>query len=248
MIKGSFSKLLTKSCKRLQSKQIDVEDVQTFLVMMCSSPNSRDGNDTVTTVLESAKNLNEIFRALSKYGVWDYLNYFLLQSIIEHFAGADDELKDMMEQYQKDLTGHILTLQIKTYLDATNYEHSADEKLPALPLPDTFEKLSVKVKANITEHSLSYVYDLWRSLAIQFVLPQPAMILHHIAEGCLGIMWLLPTNLVKYVTRMAQGSLDMFARQHIQRIMLEEQCIYSMEFEPPLQTTALKMKVCSYCL
>ena len=104
------------------------------------------------------------------------------------------------------------------------------------------------MKANITEHSLSYVYDLWRSLAIQFDLPQPAMILHNIAERCLGIMWLLPTNLVKYVTKKAQGSLDMFARQHIQRIMLEEQCIYSMEFEPPLQTTALKMKVCSYCL
>ena len=215
---------------------------------MYSSPNSRDGTGTVTTVVESAKSLDEIFRALSKHKLWDYLNYYLLQSIIEQFAGDDDELKTVMEQYQKDLTGHILTLKIQTYLDATNYEPSADEKLPALPPPNIFKKLSVKVKANITEHSLSYVYELWRSLAIQFDLPQPAMILHDIAEGCLGIIWLLPTNLVKYVTEMAQGSLDMFARQHIQRVMLEEQCIYPMEFEPPLpefETTALKMKVCS---
>ena len=248
MIQGKFSTLVTTSCTRLRSRNINVEDFQTHLITMYSSPGSRDGSGTVTTVVECAKTLDEIFRALSKYNLWDYHNYFLLQSIIEQFAGDDDELKDMMEQYQKDLTGHILTLQIQTYLDATNYEHSADEKLPALPPPNIFKKLSVKVKANITEHSLSYVYDLWQSLANQFNLPQLAMILHHIAEGCLGITWLLPTNLVKYVTRMAQGSLDMFARQHFQRVMLEEECIYSMEFEPPLQTTALKMKVCSYCL
>ena len=168
---------------------------------------------------------------------------YLLQSIIEQFAGDDDELKTMMEQYQKDLTGHILTLEIKEYLDATNYEQSADEKLPALLPPNIFKKLSVKVEANITEHSLSYVFELWESLAIHFVLPQPAMILYGIAEGCVGITWLLPANLVKYVTKMAQGSLDMFARQHIQRVMLEEQCIYS---EPPLQTTVLKMKTNHY--
>ena len=243
-IKGKFSRLVTTSCTRLRSRNVNIEDFQTHLITMYSSPGSRDGSGTVTRVVKHAKSLTEIFQALSEYQMWDYLNYYLLQSIIEQFAGDDDELKTMMEQYQKDLTGHILTLKIQTYLDATNYERSADEKLPALPPPNIFKKLTVKVKANITEHSLSYVYELWRSLAIQFDLPQPAMILYDIAEGCLGIMWLLPINLFKYVTEMAQRSLDMFARQQIQRVMLEEKCLYSMQFEPPLQTTALKMKVC----
>ena len=91
---------------------------------MYSSPNSRDGSDTVTTMLEVSKNLDRIFCALGKHGLWDYINYYLLQSIIEEFAGDDDELNGMMEQYQQDLTGYI-----QMYLDnyhplcATYYHH-----------------------------------------------------------------------------------------------------------------------------
>ena len=88
---------------------------------MYSSHDSKDGSDTVTTVVECAKNLDEIFRALSKHGLWDYLNYYLLQNIIEEFAGDDDELNGMMEQYQEALTGYILTLWIQTYLEATKH-------------------------------------------------------------------------------------------------------------------------------
>ena len=243
-IKGKFSKLLTRSRKRLQSKDIDVEDVQEFLITMYSSPNSRDGSDTVTTVLESAESLDEIFRALSKYKVWDYLNYYLLQSINEEFASDDDELNVMMEQYQRDLTGHVLTQKIQTYLDAnkqptaaSDSESSADENITSLPPKQKhklYKKLSAEVKANITDHSVKYVYDLWRSLANQFRLPRPAMILHNIAEGCICITWLIPTNLVTHVTRMAQKTSDMFAKQQILKVMLEEHCIYPMETEQSL--------------
>ena len=230
-----------KSRKRLQSKEVNVEDVQDFLIIMYSSPNSRDGSDTVTTVLESAESLDEIFRALSKYKVWDYLNYYLLQSIIEEFASDDDELNGMMEQYQRDLTGHVLTQKIQTYLDANKYpvatsdsESSADENITSL-LPKQkhklYKKLSVEVKAKIADHSVKYVYDLWQSLANQFALPRPAMILHSIAEGCICIMWLIPANLVTYITRMAQETANMFAKLHILKVMLEEHCIYPMETE-----------------
>ena len=229
-IQAKFSTLVTKSRTRLQSREISIEDVQTFLVTMYSSPGSRDGSYMVTTVVESARSLDEIFRALGKYGLWDYLNYYLLQSIIEEFANDDDELNGMMEQYQRDLTGHILTQKIQTYLDAVG-ENTADEKVPSPQ--QLFGKLSVKVKANITDYSLKYVNDLWRSLAIQFSLPQPTMILHKVAEGCIGITWLIPANLVEYVTKMVQETSSVFAKKHILRVMLKEQCIYPMETEPP---------------
>ena len=63
------------------------------------------------------------------------------------------------------------------------------------------------------------------------------MILHNIAEGSIGITWLIPANLVKYVTRMVQKTSSVFAEKHILRVMLEEQCIYPMETEPPLLET-----------
>ena len=251
-IEGKFSKLVTKSRKKLQGKEVDVEDVQEFLITMYSSPNSRDGSDIVTTVLESAESLNEIFRALSKYKVWDYLNYYLLQSINEEFASDDDELNVMMRQYQRDLTGHILTQKIQTYLDANKHptatsdsESSADENITSLPPKQKhklYKKLSAEVKANITDHSVEYVYDLWHSLADQFRLPRPAMILHSIAEGCICVTWLIPANLVTHVTRMAQETSDMFTKQQILKVMLEKHCIYPMETELETEHTLLELE------
>ena len=254
MIKGKFSILVTKSHRKLQSRKIDVDDVQMFLVTMYSSPDSKDGSDTVTAVVESARSLDEIFCQLSRHRLWDYLNYHLLQSIIEAFADDDKELNGMMEQYQEDLTGYVLTLRIQTFLEATKHpiatidsDNSPDEVVPLRQNHRLFKKLTVKCEVNVTNHTLSYVINLWRSLAKQFALPQPAMILHDIAEGCIGIMWLIPTNLVKYVTRMAQETTNMFAEENVLRVTLEERCIYPMETEPPLletETAALKRKVC----
>ena len=258
MIQGKFSILVTKSRKKLQNRKIDVDDVQVFLVTMYSSPDSKDGSDTVTTVVESARSLAEIFRALSKHRLWDYLNYYLLQNIIEAFADDDKELNGMMEQYQHDLTGYILTLRIQTYLDATKHpiamsdsDNLADEVVSLQQNHELFKKLTAKCEVNITNHTLSYVIDLWRSLAKQFALPQPAMILHDIAEGCIGITWLIPVNLVKYVTRMTRETANMFAEENVLRVTLGELCIYPMdaelETEPPLletETVALKRKVC----
>ena len=184
MIQTKFSSVVTKSCTKLQSRKISVEKVQTFLVTMYSSPNSSNGSYMVATVVEPTRSLDEIFRALSKHGLWNYLNYYLLQSIIEEFACDDDELKGMMEQYQRDLTGYALAVQIQTHFEAvvtaSDSENSTDENVPVSSPQHKhklFKKLSVKVKANITDHSLEYVNNLWRSLAIQFSLPQPAMIL-----------------------------------------------------------------------
>ena len=243
MIQGKFAILVTKSRKRLQNREIDVEDVQTFLITMYSSPNTRDGSGMVTTVLESAKSLDEIFRALGKYGLWDYINYYLLQSIIKEFARDDKELNSMMEQYQQDLTGHILALRIQAYLDTTKHtsdsDKSADEVVSLQQKHELFKKLTAKCNVNVTNHTLSYVIDLWQSLANQFALPQPTMILQKVAEGCIGITWLIPANLVEHVTSMAQESANMFAEEHILSVKLEEQCIYAVETE-----TATLKKVC----
>ena len=262
MIEGKFSTLVTKSCRRLQSRKIKIKikDIQMFLITMYSSPNSKDGSTTVTTVVESAKSLNDIFLALSKYRLWDYINYYLLQNIIEQFASDDDELNGMMEQYQKDLTGYVLILRIQKYLDATHHpiasgdsDNSGDEVIPLQQKRDLFKKFTAKCEVNVTNHSLNYVIDLWQSLAKQFALPRPAMILHDIAEGCIGITWLIPANLVDHITKMARETTNMFAEENVLRVTLEEQCIYpvetkpeaELETEPPgLETETAALKVC----
>ena len=255
MIKGKFSLLVTKSCKKLQNRKIDVNEVLLFLVTIYSSHNSKDGSDIVTAVVESARSLDEIFCALSKHRLWDYLNYYLLQSIIEEFADDDDELNRMMEQYQEDLTGHILTLRFQTYLDATHSlamsdsDNLADESVPLQQKDKLFEKFKVKLNGNPFDHTVSYVVDMQRIIAKHFALPQHAMILHSmIAEGCICITWLIPANLGKHVTTMLQEAINIFAKENVPRVSLETK-VLQPESEPSLletETAAYKRKVCCY--
>ena len=168
-IKVKFAKLVTESCRRLQRRKISVKDFQLFLVTMCSSSNSRDGNDTAATQVESAKNLDEIFRTLSKNGFWDYINYYPLQNIIEEFAGDDDELNGMMVQYQQDLAGHTFALKVQRcmYLDANHQ----------------VQTISALKQLTYTVHSLNYLKSLWQSLENQFSLPKLETVLHKTAES-----------------------------------------------------------------
>ena len=239
-IAGKFAMLLIKSCKCLQERGVDIEDVQMFLITVYSSPtNSNDASGTVTTVLESAKNLKQIFCALSKYRLWDYLNYYLLQSIIEAFASDDGDLKGMVKEYQKDLTGHVLTQKIETYLDATSDSEDSADDVSTTSTPGLFRKLTFKCEANITEHSLRYIDDLRQSLSKQFAIPPTALMIKKIVKGCICITYQIPTNLGKYVTTRAKNSTSMFAKECIMEVMLEEQHIYT---EPHLQAVKRELK------
>ena len=112
--------------------------------------------------------------------------------------------------------------------------------IPAIPPQQKhmlFNKLTVKIDANVTDHTLEYVNNLWKSLTNQFALPRLAMILHKVAEGCIGVTWLFPANLVKHITTMVQETANKFAEEHILSVMLEEKCIYPMETEPSVLDT-----------
>ena len=190
MIEEEFAALVMKTRKRLQSRNIDVEDLQEFLIHKFSSPNSRDANKMVEEIL-TAGNLREIFHKLSKYGLWNHHNYYLLNGIIKKFARKDDVLKDAMDQYRKALTGYALAWKIKDCLASTNYIHAVATSDSENVGDDLFKRLSVKCEGiNVTDHTLKYVHDLWEELAVQFALPEAAMILHNIAEGCICITWL----------------------------------------------------------
>ena len=239
-IARKFAVLTIKSCKSLQERGVDIEDVQMFLITVYSSPpNSKDASGTVTTVLESAKNLKQIFCALSKYRLWDYLNYYLLQNIVEAFVSDDDELKGMITEYQKDLTGHVLTQKIETYLDATSDSEDSADDVSTASTPSLFRKLTFKCEANITEHSLSYIDDLRQSISQQFAIPPTALMIQKIAKGCICITYQIPTNLGKHVTSRAKSSTSMFAKECIMEVMLEGQHIYT---EPHLQAVERELK------
>lgn len=56
-----------------------------------------DGNKLVSKILEHSTNISEMFESLTVEKLWDFINYYPLESIIDEYG--DDAARRMMEQY-----------------------------------------------------------------------------------------------------------------------------------------------------
>ena len=226
MIKDIFASLIALAESVLQGKDIKMSNIRSFLIARYLP--EEDSNDTraidpskfVTQVLGTAQNVSEILESLMIHRLLSYKNTDILCSIINHYASDDAEMKKKLDEYGKELAGYNLVTKIIDYLN-DEVQQSMSE-----PVPNLLDKLSVKVKVNITGKTLKYVSAFRLSLAHQVNLPAAALLLHGVARGCVEITWLLPFHLTDFTTRRLQESTDYFRENNILRVTIAGRCVY----------------------
>ena len=241
-IKNKFAPLLALAHEVLQQKNIDISNFRVFLTAQYLP--EEDDNDTreidpnkfVSEVLGTMQNVGEILESLMKHRLLSYKNVDILRSIIDQYAGDEIELKTKLDEYEQELAGYFLVTKMKDYLNA-EIEQSEDSELD----PNFLDELSLEVKANVTEKSLAYVTELWKSLLRVVRLPAASVLLHKVKEGCIEMTWLLPCHLTKYATRRLEESTDYFRQKKILRVTIAGRCVY--EELPPVQESARKEEI-----
>ena len=199
---------------KLDNKEITSSRFRLFLGNLFSCEGKMNGNKFLRKLLKRSASISEMLETLTLEGEWDFMNYYLLESIIEEYG--DERTKEMMEQYKRDLNEYTFVTKIKDHLDVISIEHPTRRILP-IPQEKLFSSLKTKVKGvNITEHSLKYVKDLWESLQQQFPLPGHILVLNKIGEGCLEITWRIPSELAAYIIQKCQESVQYFKEQFLQ--------------------------------
>ena len=205
---------------KLDNKEITSNWFRLFLGNLYSCEGKMNGNQFIRKLLKPSTSISEMLETLTVEGVWDFMNYYLLESIIEEYG--DDRTMAMMEQYKQELTGYMLVTKIKDHLDAVDLEHST------IPQEELFSLLTTKTEGvNISDHTLKYVKDLWESLRKQFSLPKHILVLYKIGEGCLEITWCIPSKLAAYVIRKAKESEDYFREQQFLRVSMDGVHMYT---------------------
>ena len=226
-ITAKYATLLTKVYNRLQQKQTDVRGFRLFAVARFPPGNCIP----LTTDLE------EIFEAITRNGLWDFLNYHPLEDIVHHFGEGDEQMKHWVREYKADLAGFKACTKIVDYLSEVESDSSFDESdsdLPTLPKPARYDnqyyrKLSLKLKVKVTDQSLSYIDDIWTSVSEYLLLPPLSALLDHICKGSITVVWLIPTGLVpQSLKRIRQGS-DFFQQNSIESVTLDYKCVYNEE-------------------
>ena len=243
MIMDKFASLLALTHRVLQRKNIDGSNLRLFLAARYRP--EEDSNDTreinpsrfIAEVLGTAQSLGEIFESLMIQGLLSYKNFYVLRSIINHYASDDIEMKKKLNEYEEALARYILVTTVKDYFDS---ELQLQQDKQSKPDPKLFDELSVKVKANVTEKTLECVNELWDSLAHQVKLSVAALPFHRVAKGCVEITWLLPFHLTQFATRRLQESTEFFRNKKILRVTIAGRCVY--EELPPVQESARRVE------
>ena len=219
-IKGHFSSLLIDLQKALESHKIDVKELRQFLVTFfkCSSK------------IQKSSDIDEMFSALVDHDYWSHLNYGPLETLAKHFLQNNSEVNNLIEDYRSRVTCFQLSRKLIDYVKENNLTSDSDldfDSTTASFTPDKYKKIKIVVQVNrrVTEVSLQYVQDLWKSIADEFDIPSLTAIISHISLGSLHITWSVPphwTDLIKPTSK--------FCRQNmITIIAIDDQVIYNEE-------------------
>ncbi len=94
--------------------------------------------------------------------------------------------------------------------DGQLQQAAGEDLLPKCdPDPTLFKRLMVKTDAEITDHSLNYIYTLSKRVSRFVSLPPIVLVLDNIAEGCVCVTWRIPAEFTAQVIRAVRDNKDL---------------------------------------
>ena len=213
-IEGRFGVLVVRTCDKLEEKKESVSRFSLF----CKQQHSLF---KCLPIMGNATSFTSIFECFTENGIWSYRNYHFLEVIIENFV---PELCQSMVEYQNDYEGFKVATQLEHYIDAL-------VQLPPLKSPDPalFLQLETKLQVSVSDRSLQYVDQLWKSLSQHFSLKPYTLVLENISTGSLAITWCLPRQEASRVGVMiATSSAEFFSKHGIVKVSMDSQLVYQL--------------------
>ena len=214
-IRALFASLLV-SVQTALKKNNDLDDVRQFLVTFFHC-------DFSTTL-----DLKELLSTVTCKGLWDYQHYSPLEKLANSLLSNDSEIDELIRAYKAQLSGFYLTTRLIDYIDCQQLpsDDSDDEsdQPTAMLTTKQFRKIKVVLQLDrkISELSLGYVQNLWRSFAAEYEIPSLTVVLDTIVSGSLMISWKVPSHLVELIIPRSK-----FFRKHaIVLVFIDDVIIY----------------------
>ena len=223
-IKGRFATLVTKVTDNLRRKNIDMEEFRLYIITLFPPGD----------IFSDTKSVAKIFEAISRHKLWDYMSHNPIEEISEKFGGDDPQLKEWIRKYKSELAGFKATTKIVDYIKKCNSNDEeiadSDEHLQMARYDKRYcRSLTIKLKSRVTEKSLDYIDQLWRSIAEYFYLPSLSVLLDTIKEGCVEVTWLVPTLSALQIQTNIQDSEEFLQAHHVTRVMLDWELLYDQD-------------------
>lgn len=244
-ISAKYATLLTNVYSRLQQKlqqnEFDVREFRLYIIARF-----RPG-----VFVPDSTDFGELFEAITRNGLWDYMNYEPLEDVVQHFG--DEQMKDWVEEYKAYLAGFKACTKLVNYIRNVESDSSFDEsdtEQPTIPKQAKYDrryyrKLSLRLKVKMTDKSLSYIYDIWSSVSQFFLLPPLSALLDCICKGSITVVWLVPTSIVPQFLKRIDQARNFFQQHSIASFVLDGHCLYDEKTSFMEQRQSIVVSNCS---
>lgn len=157
-INTKFAELLMNVWKKMVKNEVDVNKFLFFVKVRF--PRS-DG------IPQSPTDLNEIFQAITRYGLWDSFNYSLLVTIVQIFGAGDPDMKVYIQNYRRDLQAYSIVAGIVDDIES-DLETCTDRSRVDSAKCDPHYNCPVEGKMDLVKHSLQYFTDVWEMFCTHY--------------------------------------------------------------------------------
>ena len=209
-----FSKLLIEVQSALEKHQVDVKTVRQFLIYrfqgQCDLP---DVND-----------MGKIFEKVALAKLWRFDHYGALKNLSETFLPEEDSARTQVAEYVSHLSAFYATTSLFDYMELAELEEGEEDDNIFSPKKYNrfYKKISVTLKLarDMSELTLKFVDQLWKSLRKEFNLIPLTAVLDRITQGSLCITWLVLPNVLRKIRATFFKSLQFLQLNGILKISL----------------------------
>ena len=226
-IKGCFASLVNKVSLKLNA--VNMKEFRTF------AANLFPPGDIFT----NTESVMEVFNTLTHCRLWDYSDYSTFVAINREFGGGDPELKRWIDNYKAELAGFKATTKIIDHIKGCDSgDEIADSEQSLGQYKARYDKqyckkLSLKLDTRVTEKSLEYIDQFWRSVADLFVLPPLPVLLESIRIGSTEITWFISLFAAIQIESaiLTAASVAFLEKFGVTEVAMDDEILYSTDMD-----------------
>jgi len=220
-INAKWAKLMTNVCKRMLEIGVDVEEFRLFAVAFF-----RPGD----CIPQSPTNFADVFDAITRHGLWDYLHYTPLMLIAQNFGANDAKMEALIQNYQKDLTAYLMVAKIEDYIDS-DLDTCTDQSLVESARCDPRYNCPVEWKTDFVDHSLQHLKNVWQMFSCRYLRPHspPTALIDRVRKGCVSVTWLVPSFLIQQLIKQVKIDISFFQKHRILKVTVQGEVVYEDE-------------------
>lgn len=186
--------------------------------------------------MEAASSTKSLFCILTRCGMWSYVNYHLLECIVNEYIPHDDEVQKQLQHYIRQLEVFARTASIHVYIDACRMFSAASlsdqgKEIPVdiyIPDPALFTCLKIKIQVRAPKQ-LIHLLKLQGHLTKQFFLPHPTLLLGEIGRGSVLVKWYFPAVETGRILTSASSCSDFYREHNIVQVNINDQLVYEYD-------------------